>query len=69
MFESHIIHAVRREVEIRGVRADNQLGDRLVADLHMMKGTEDHYIEVSVTNPCNGSDITSTEGGRRGDRC
>ena len=24
----------------------------------MMKGTEDHYIEVSLTNPCNGSDIT-----------
>ena len=23
-----------------------------------MKGTEDHYIEVSLTNPCNGSDIT-----------
>ena len=41
--ESH--HAVRREVEIRGVRADNQLGDRLVADLHMIKGTEDHYID------------------------
>ena len=57
---------MRREVEIRGVRVDNQLGDRLVADHHMMKGTEDHYIEVSLTKLCNGSDIN--EGGKRGDR-
>ena len=46
--ESH--HAVRREVEIRGVRADNQLGDRLVADLHMMNERNGRPLHRGVTD-------------------